>query len=130
MPAAALPQARPVLVDESAFRINPSAPTACRTLLVPSLAIMSPLVVVGDSASNAGVFVVWPVPPRFRGRVPAVPPSIGKPVALVRVAALGVPRFGVTSAGLLESTFEPLPVELVTPVPPFATGNVPVTSVV
>jgi hypothetical protein len=48
---------------------------------------------------------------------------------LVRVAAEGVPRLGVVSVGLVERTLFPEPVEVVTPVPPFATGNVPVTPV-
>lgn len=42
----------------------------------------------------------------------------------------GVPRFGVTNVGLVSSTTLPEPVDVVTPVPPLATGNVPVTPVV
>ena len=38
---------------------------------------------------------------------------------------VGVPSTGVTSVGLVESTTEPVPVEVVTPVPPLATFNVP-----
>jgi hypothetical protein len=51
-------------------------------------------------------------------------------VALVRVAAEGVPKFGVVKVGLEERTTEPVPVDEVTPVPPLATGRVPVTLVV
>lgn len=76
------------------------------------------------------VEVVTPVPPRETGRVPVVPPSIGSPVALVKVAEVGVPRIGVTSVGLVDNTLLPEPVDVVTPVPPLATGNVPVTPVV
>jgi hypothetical protein len=85
--------------------------------------------------------------------VPVVPPSIGSPVAFVRVPLEGVPKAGVTSVGLVANTKEPEPVSSVTaaakfaldgvprnvatpapkdvmPVPPFATGRVPVTLVV
>jgi len=58
---------------------------------------------------------------------PDTPVAIGRPVALVSVAAEGVPRLGVVSAGEVESTTEPVPVEVVTPVPPFATARVPAT---
>jgi hypothetical protein len=84
---------------------------------------------------------------------PLTPVAIGKPVAFVKVALDGVPRAGVTSVGLLANTKEPVPVSLVTaaarlaelgvpkkvatpeprlviPVPPLATGKVPVTPVV
>ena len=44
---------------------------------------------------------------------PEIPVETGKPVALVRVAELGVPKAGVTSVGLVANTTEPLPVELV-----------------
>jgi hypothetical protein len=39
----------------------------------------------------------------------------------------GVPRIGVVSVGLVDRTTLPLPVEVVTPVPPLSTGKVPVT---
>jgi len=48
----------------------------------------------------------------------------GKPVALVRTAALGVPNAGVVKDGLLERTTLPVPVEVVVPVPPLATAIV------
>ena len=54
---------------------------------------------------------------------PDTPVLIGKPVALVKIAADGVPRAGVTSVGLLDNTTEPVPVDVVVPVPPFATGK-------
>ena len=44
------------------------------------------------------------------------------PVA-VRLAAVNVP----VNVGLADNTVEPVPVEVVTPVPPFATGSVPLT---
>ena len=53
------------------------------------------------------------------------PVERGRPVALVRTMAVGVPRAGVTSVGLLDRTTEPVPVDVVTPVPPLATARVP-----
>lgn len=44
---------------------------------------------------------------------------------LARLPLVGVPRIGVTSVGLVESTLLPEPVEVVTPVPPLATFRVP-----
>jgi hypothetical protein len=55
--------ATPEAAVESAVNACPFVPTGTRTLSVPLLAIKSPLVVVGDSASNAAVCVVSPVPP-------------------------------------------------------------------
>ena len=52
------------------------------------------------------------------------------PVMFVPTRADGVPKAGVTSVGLFDSTLLPVPVEAVTPVPPLATGSVPVTCVV
>jgi hypothetical protein len=51
----------------------------------------------------------------------------GSAVAFVRLMADGVPRAGVTRVGDVLSTLDPVPVEVVTPVPPFATARVPVT---
>jgi len=48
---------------------------------------------------------------------------IARPLTDVAVAA---PRDGVVRVGLLDRTTEPEPVELVTPVPPLVTANVPV----
>ena len=76
------------------------------------------------------VDAVTPVPPLATGNVPVTPVVIGKPVQLVKTPAEGVPMFGVVNAGLVDRTLLPEPVELVTPVPPLATGRVPVTPVV
>ena len=54
-----------------------------------------------------------------------MPPTIGKSVAFVNVANDGTPMFGVVRTGLVLRTTEPVPVEVVTPVPPCATANVP-----
>jgi len=76
------------------------------------------------------VETVTPVPPLATGSVPVTPVVSGKPVRLVAVPEAGVPKTGVTNVGLVERTVLPEPVELVTPVPPLATGSVPVTPVV
>jgi hypothetical protein len=55
--------------------------------------------------------------------------NVGK-VQLAKLPDDGVPKAGVTNVGLVDSTLLPEPVEVVTPVPPFATGKVPVTPVV
>jgi hypothetical protein len=46
------------------------------------------------------------------------------------VTDVGVPKIGVTNVGLVDKTVLPVPVLVVTPVPPLATGNVPETWVV
>jgi len=76
------------------------------------------------------VLVVTPVPPFATGRVPVTPVERGRPVTLVITPDAGVPSAGVTSVGELDRTTFPVPVLLVTPVPPFATGSVPVMPVV
>jgi hypothetical protein len=48
---------------------------------------------------------------------------VAVPVMLVPTKAEGVPRAGVTNVGLLDNTVFPVPVEVVTPVPPLATGK-------
>jgi hypothetical protein len=68
---------------------------------------------------------VNPVPPLATGSVPVTPVVKGKPVAFVKVADVGVPKIGVTKVGEVDSTVFPVPVEVVTPVPPAATANVP-----
>ncbi len=61
--------------------------------------MISPAVVMGDSALNAAAFVVWPVPPLARGKVPVTPVDSGKSVALVNTKVVGVPRLGVVNIG-------------------------------
>ena len=79
-------------------------------LLAPFPMIRSPVEVMGESALNAAVAVVCPVPPLAIGSVPTTPLVSGRPVALVSVTLEGVPRAGVTSVGLVERTTLPLPV--------------------
>ena len=54
----------------------------------------------------------------------------GIPVQLARLPDVGVPNIGVTRVGEVPNTTAPVPVLVVTPLPPFATGSVPVTCVV
>ena len=57
--------------------------------------------------------------------VAAFPPMLkpdAVPVMFVPTSAEGVPSAGVTKVGLFDSTTLPVPVELVTPEPPRATG--------
>lgn len=56
--------------------------------------------------------------------------SVPSTVQLDKVPLDGVPSTGVVNVGLVPKTTAPDPVEVVTPVPPLATGSVPVTSVV
>lgn len=51
-------------------------------------------------------------------------------VQFAKLPEVGVPKMGVTKVGLVERTLLPEPVDVVTPVPPLATGKVPVTCVV
>ena len=55
---------------------------------------------------------------------PETPVAIGKPVALVNIPEVGVPKTGVTNVGLVLRTVEPVPVLVVTPVPPDVTANI------
>jgi hypothetical protein len=118
----------------------PPLPVAAMVMLPAALVIVTPVPWVSvvrvnpvplpiSKAPFAGV-VVRPVPPFAIGRVPVTPVVKGKPVALVNVADVGVPKTGVTSVGEVDNTLLPEPVEVVTPVPPLATGKVPVTPVV
>jgi hypothetical protein len=69
------------------------------------------------------VEVVTPVPPLETPSVPVIPVDKGRPVAFVRTPDAGVPNAGVTSVGLVARTTEPVPVAVVTPVPPDVTGS-------
>jgi len=89
---------------------------------------------VGDvlrTTEPVPVLVVTPVPPDATARVadrPAAVPdvfwfSVGK-VQLAKLPDVGVPNIGVTNVGLVDNTLEPVPVLVVTPVPPDATARV------
>lgn len=75
---------------------------------------------------------VRPVPPLPTAKVPVTPVVNGNPVALVKTAAEGVPRFGVTKTGLVVNASAPepftaVPSAVATPVPrpltPVLIGN-------
>ena len=80
------------------------------------------MIVMLEPWTKLGVAV--PVPPFATGRSPVTPVVNGRPVAFVKVADCGVPRIGVVSVGLVDSTTLPEPVDVVTPVPPLATASV------
>src|SRR6185312_8033545 len=67
---------------------------------------------------------VVPVPPFPYGSVPVIPVLSGKPVALVSVTDVGVPRTGVTSVGDVANTAAPDPVSLVIAAARFALEGV------
>ncbi|UOF80688.1 ribonuclease E [Caudoviricetes sp.] len=71
---------------------------------------------LGKMFVRAAAAVLALVPPFAIGRVPVIPVDRGRPVALVRVAEVGVPRIGVTNVGLVANTKAPLPVSSVTAV--------------
>jgi hypothetical protein len=58
-------------------------------------------------------------------KLPVTPVLSGRPVAFVSVTEVGVPKTGVVSVGDIDKTLLPEPVDVVTPVPPAATGKVP-----
>ena len=102
----------------------------------PAVTLTVPFVPAKDTAAvNVGdadrttepvpVLVVTPVPPLPTGRTPLTPVVRGKPVAFVKTTADGVPSAGVTRVGLVDRTVLPLPVLVVTPVPPAPTASVP-----
>ena len=69
-----------------------------------------------------------PVPPLAAAKMPVTPVVKGRPVKLVATPDVGVPSKGVTNVGDVDKTTEPVPVDVVTPVPPLATATVPVKS--
>ena len=77
---------------------------------VPPLAIGKVPYTLVDKLAN--VVDVFPVPPLAIGKVPVTPVDRGRPVALVNAAYEGVPILGVTKAGLVANTSEPVPVSL------------------
>ena len=95
---------------------------------VPSAGVTN-VGLVDNTTLPEPVEVVTPVPPRATDNVPVVPATIGSPVALVNVAADGVPRSGVVNDGEFKcvfcwATFVPslhtaivLPAGMATPVP-------------
>ena len=56
----------------------------------------------------------------FLNPTASVPSAVQEP----KFPDAGVPKIGVTRVGLVANAFAPLPVEVVTPVPPFVTFNI------
>jgi hypothetical protein len=81
-------------------------------LYVSALPVVSALVLEAYTTPPE-VNEVSPVPPFVVASVPVTPVESGKPVALVRVTEVGVPRIGVTSVGEVAKTAEPVPVSSV-----------------
>ena len=75
------------------------------------------------------VLVTTPVKSALVVTVEAVK-LVAVPVILVPTKVVGVPRLGDVNVGDVESTTAPVPVLVLTPVPPFATGSMPETAVV
>ena len=136
-------------------RIWPVVPMARRVeLLAPLPIIRSPVDVTGDRALNPADAVVWPVPPLATASVPAnvtapeeavlgvrpvvpaekvVTPALAieiEPAPLVMVIPVPCVRVVRVKPVPLPMSSAPLAGVDVRPVPPFAMGNVPVTSVV
>ncbi len=102
-----------------------AVPMPRRMLSVPLWKLMSPDVVVGASASNAAVAVVFAVPPLAIGSVPVTPVVSGRPVRFVATPEAGVPKAGVTNVGEVANTSAPDPVSSVTAVARLADEGVP-----
>lgn len=97
-------------------------PAALNSVIAPDvLSSVTPVVRLVACVTAPPAPVAYPTP--------AVPDDVTAAVTakLVPVAA---PMTGVTSVGLVDNTLLPDPVLAVTPVPPLATGSVPVTPVV
>ena len=97
-----------------------------RAVEVPAIVMLElascALVIVPDKAV-VGIVLDALTTPDDADRYPVkLVANVVVPVA-VRLAAVNVP----VNVGLADKTVEPVPVEVVTPVPPFATGSVPLT---
>jgi len=102
---------------------NPVALVNVPDVGVPSIGVTN-VGLVDKTILPEPVEVVTPVPPLATGNVPVTPLDKGNPVALVNTPLAGVPSIGVTKVGLVDKTTEPVPVEVVTPVPPLFTATV------
>ena len=137
MPVAAVAE----IVEDSVALINAEAKEAVAPvnvcLAVNDCAMASPATVALDAGN---VIVVASVPAKVSELLAVkVLPSAIVSVALVAGAvratlftevAVATPNTGVTNVGVFDNTTAVVPVEAVTPVPPLATGKVPVTFVV
>ena len=108
--------AKPGVVPDRAYTCSVALPENVKFEIVGAVA---------NTTLPEPVAVVDPVPPLATGKVPVTPVVRGSPVTFVSVPEVGVPRIGVTKVGLVDSTLLPVPVEVVTPVPPLSTGTTP-----
>jgi len=120
-----------ILLEDAIFKVPKAGAVIPPTLksgcpAVPAAEALTALVPLPYTTPYC-VNVVAPVPPLPTGKVPVTPVVSGSPVPFVNVIAEGVSRFGVVRLGDVLRTTEPVPVDDVTPVPPLATGRVPVT---
>ena len=69
-------------------------------------------------------FVTGVVEVTTNGAVPMATVEVNEPVRL-KLVPVAAPIAGVTKVGEVDNTTFPVPVAAVTPVPPFATGKVP-----
>lgn len=98
-------------------------------MVMTGIAVLDPVEPAEATVASVVAFptdVTSPVKLALVVTFPAVSPA-AVPVMFVPTKKLGVPRFGVTSVGLLDSTTFVVPVLVVTPVPPLATTKVPAT---
>ena len=99
---------------------------------VPVSSVKAPLSCADVNEPSEVAFpvdVTAPVKLAFVVTVAALPPMLkpaAVPVMFVPTKAVGVPSAGVTRVGLVLRTVLPVPVEVVTPVPPFTTAKTPV----
>ena len=118
---------KPVVPPETSTLVTEPAPGPVKATVMAPLPLV--MVTPEPAVSVAGVNVlpvelpisscpsvklVCPVPPLVTGSVPVTPVDSGNPVALVKTAADGVPRFGVTKVGDVLNTKLPAPVSSVT----------------
>ena len=110
---------KPVPAPVNEAPVTDPAATKLPPDVMPPVAEMVPLALIAAAAAvpvNVGLEMVGlvprttdpvpveevvPVPPLATGSVPVTPVVRGRPVALVRTAAEGVPRAGVVSVGLV-----------------------------
>ena len=87
----------------------------------PEEVVRVPVIVTASANVAARVLLV---------SVNAVPPVPSESVRSVAAGEVRLAKIGVRRVGEVESTLLPVPVEVVTPVPPLVTARVPVTPVV
>jgi len=91
-----------------------TSPVAVRLPVTVGVAIVGEVARTGapDPVTGFASAAATPVPS------PETPVEMGSPVPFVSVTDEGVPRAGVVSVGEFDNTTEPVPVEVVVPVPP------------